>query len=93
MNVMPELIGQAKMAKSAEELFAFAKENGVDLTEEEAKKYYAQFHADAAVSDDDLEAVSGGFGCSGDEEDDKNDAQSGDGDFGLAGGSNSSRFG
>ena len=38
MNFTNEQILKAKEAKSAEELLALAKENGVELTEEEAKK-------------------------------------------------------
>ena len=36
----PELIEKAKSAKSPEELFALAKENGVELTEESAAAYF-----------------------------------------------------
>ena len=37
MNFTPEQITKAKAAKSAEELIALAKENGMELSEEEAK--------------------------------------------------------
>ena len=40
-NLTPELIAKAKAAKSAEELLALAKANNVELTEEEAKTYFA----------------------------------------------------
>ena len=59
-NLTPELIAKAKAAKSREELLALAKENGIELTEEEAKKYFEQLNTNGAVSDDELEAVSGG---------------------------------
>lgn len=59
-NFTPELIAKAKAAESAEELLALAKENNVELTEEEAKVCFEQLHANGAVSDDDLEAVAGG---------------------------------
>ena len=62
-NITPELIAKAKAAKSAEELLALAKENGVELTEEEAKTYFAQLGTSGAVADDDLDAVSGGWDC------------------------------
>ena len=39
-----ELIKKAKAAKSAEELRAIAKENEVDLTEEEAAACFSQLH-------------------------------------------------
>ena len=68
-NVDLELIAKAKSAKSAEELLALAKANGVELTEKEAETYFEQFHANAAVSDDDLEAVSGGLSCGGEDDD------------------------
>ena len=62
-NLTPELIAKAKTAKSAEELLALAKENGIELTIEEAKTFFAQISASGAVSDDDLDAVSGGYDC------------------------------
>ena len=74
-NLTPELIAKAKVAKSAEELLELAKENGTELTEEEAKTYFAQLNANDAISDDELGAVAGGS-CPGgdDEEPDSNDA-------------------
>jgi predicted ribosomally synthesized peptide with nif11-like leader len=62
-NLTPELIAKAKAAKSAEELLALAKENGVELAEDEAKTCFEQLHANAEISDDELEAVSGGGIC------------------------------
>ena len=62
-NLTPELIAKAKTAKSAEELLVLAKENSVELTEEEAKIYFEQLNANVALSDDDLDAVSGGSDC------------------------------
>ena len=62
-NLSPELIAKAKIAKSAEELLALAKENGIELTAEEANVYFSQLNANSAVSDDDLDAVSGGWDC------------------------------
>ena len=62
-NLTPELIAKAKAAKSAEELLELAKENGVELSEEEVKTCFEQLHANAEVSDDELEAVSGGGIC------------------------------
>ena len=43
------LIAKAKTAESAEKLFEIAKENGVELTAEEAKTYFAQLNANGAV--------------------------------------------
>ena len=62
-NLTPELAAKAKAAKSAEELLELAKANGVELTETEAKTYFEQLHTNAAVSDDELEAVAGGSFC------------------------------
>ena len=38
MELSKELLEKAKEAKSAEELMSFAKENGVELASEEAKR-------------------------------------------------------
>lgn len=62
-NLTPELIAKAKAATSAEALLELAKENGVELTDEEAKICFEQLHTNAAVSDDELEAVAGGGAC------------------------------
>ena len=58
----PKLIAKAKTAESAEKLFEIAKENGVELTAEEAKTYFAQLNANGAVYDDELDVVAGGCG-------------------------------
>ena len=67
-NLTPELIEKAKTAKSAEELLKLADGNGIELTEEEAKTYFAQLNANAAVADDELDAVAGGGSCPGNDE-------------------------
>lgn len=67
MNFSPELIARAKEVKSAEELIALAKDNNVELTEEQAKTYFEQLNATGAISDDELDAVAGG-GCGDTEE-------------------------
>ena len=60
-NLTPEMIEKAKAAKSAEELLAFAKENGVEMTEDEAATYFAQLNPKSGeLDDDDLDAVAGG---------------------------------
>ena len=48
-NITTELIAKAKAAKSAEELLELAKENGVELTAEEAKTCFEQLHTNAAI--------------------------------------------
>lgn len=62
-NLTPEMIEKAKAAKTADELLALAKENGVEMTEESAAAYFAQLHPTAGeLSDDELDNVAGG-GC------------------------------
>ena len=56
------LILKAKDAKSVEELMALAKENGIELNEEDAKMYFEQFNSKKGeLSDDELDNVSGGM--------------------------------
>ena len=61
-NFTPELIEKAKQAKSAEELLALAKENNIELTEDEAKEYFEWLNKQGELSDEELDNVSGG-GC------------------------------
>ena len=62
-NLTPELVAKARAAKSAEELLELAKANSIEITDEEAKLYFEQLHANGAISDDELEAVAGGGIC------------------------------
>ena len=62
MNFTPELLTKAKAAKSVEELLALAKENNIELTEEEAEKYFTEWHKEGELSDEELDNVSGGCG-------------------------------
>ena len=58
-----EWIEAAKAAKSAAELIALANENGVKLTDEEAKTFFEQLNPKCGeLDDDELDNVSGG-GC------------------------------
>ncbi len=57
-----EMIQKAKECKSAEELLALAKENGVEMTAEEAEAYLAELGTEGEMSDDELENAAGG-GC------------------------------
>ena len=58
-----ELVNKARKAESVEELLALAKENGIELTNEQAKEYFAQLNpTKGELSDDELDAVAGG-GC------------------------------
>ena len=62
MNFTPEQLTKAKKANSAEELLTLAKENGMEMTDDEAKKYFADLHKEGELADDELENVSGGCG-------------------------------
>ncbi|MDE5753181.1 MAG: Nif11-like leader peptide family RiPP precursor [Oscillospiraceae bacterium] len=65
-KLTPELIEKARQAKSPEELLALAKENGMTLTQDEAREYFSELHGQSPktgeLSDDELDNVSGG-GC------------------------------
>lgn len=63
MELNKELLAKAKEAKTPEELLALAKENGIEMTAEEAQKIFAQLHSQSGeLSDDELDNVAGG-GC------------------------------
>ena len=65
MNFSAGMIKKAKTAKTAEELYEIAKANGVEITEDEAKTYFAQLNPkDGEIADDDLDGVAGGYACS-----------------------------
>ena len=56
-----ELIIKAKAAKSVEELLELAKASNVELSEEQAKEYFAKLNpTKGELSDDELDDVSGG---------------------------------
>ncbi|MBQ3507359.1 MAG: Nif11-like leader peptide family RiPP precursor [Clostridia bacterium] len=58
-----EMIQKAKAVKTSAELLTLAKENGIEMTEEEAKAYFEQLNPKSGeLSDDELKNVSGG-GC------------------------------
>ena len=59
-----ELIAKLKEAKSAEDVIAIAKEYGKEVTLEQAQELYDKLKAAASgeLSDEDLEAVAGGWG-------------------------------
>lgn len=57
-----QILEKAKQTKSVEELLAIAKENGVDLSVEEAQGYFAQLHKSGELADEELDNVAGG-GC------------------------------
>ena len=50
MEYNKELIETARKAGSPEELLAFAKKNGVEMTGEDAKNYFDQLHPKTGVT-------------------------------------------
>ena len=58
-NFTTEIIQKAKGAKSAKELFELAKTEGIDITEDEARKYFEQINL-PDLDDELLDMVSGG---------------------------------
>ena len=58
-NFNTEMIEKAKAAKSVEELFELAKAEGIDITEDEARKYFEQINL-PDLDDELLDMVSGG---------------------------------
>ena len=60
MEISMEMLQKAKAAGSVEELLTMAKESGIELTPEDAEKYYSRLHQNGAVSDEELDNVAGG---------------------------------
>ena len=60
MNISKELLEKAKAAKSAEELLALAKNEGIELTAEQAAKAFAELNKTGELSDEELDNVAGG---------------------------------
>ncbi len=58
-----KMIENAKACKTEEELLSLAKDNGIEMTEEQAKEYFAKLNpANGELSDEELDNVSGGCG-------------------------------
>ena len=62
MDISKEMIEKAKTASSVEELMQMAAGEGIELTAEEAAHCFDFLHCSRALSDDELENVSGGKG-------------------------------
>lgn len=61
MEMNNELIAKAKKTATVEELLVLAKENQVELSEEDAKMYFELLHPKTGeLSDDELDNVAGG---------------------------------
>ncbi len=63
-----ELMEKAKQAESVKELMSIAKENGIELSTEEAETYFGKMNQSGELSDEELDDVAGG-GCSGEKPD------------------------
>ena len=60
MKLTQEMIEKAREVKTAEELLLIAKENGIEMTSDEAQTYFEQVNANK-LDDDLLDGVSGGW--------------------------------
>ena len=60
MTFTTEQMNKAKSAKTAEELLALAKASGIEMTEEQAKTYFAALNKQGELTDDELNSVAGG---------------------------------
>lgn len=60
-NINAELIEKAKQAKSAEELLTLARENDIDISEEDAQACFEELNKSGELSDDELDDVAGGM--------------------------------
>ena len=64
IEITTELLEKARMAKSADEIAAIAREQGIDMSADDAETTYAMLHeAEGEISDDELDNVAGGGGC------------------------------
>ena len=61
MEINKDLLAEAEHAKNAEELKTLAKENGVELSDEQANAYFAKLGSKGnELTDDELDSVAGG---------------------------------
>ena len=64
MKITAEQIAKMKAAKTAEELIALAKAEGIEATEEQIKAQFDAMHKEGEIADEELDNVSGA-GCDG----------------------------
>ncbi len=62
MRFTEEQLKKMNAAKSAEELIALAKAEGIEASEEEIKAKFAKIHNEGEIADDELNNVAGGCG-------------------------------
>lgn len=55
-----ELLEKAKETKTMEELKALMSKNGFKMNENDVEEFYARIHSGEALSDEELEGLSGG---------------------------------
>ena len=60
MNFTNEQLTKAKQAKTAEELLEMAKASGIEMTADEAAKYFAELNKQGELTENELAAVAGG---------------------------------
>ncbi|MBQ9479236.1 MAG: hypothetical protein IJU71_06755 [Selenomonadaceae bacterium] len=63
MVLTADQMARASACESAEELRSLAASEGIELTADEAEAYFAELNS-VHVSDEELDAVAGGKGCS-----------------------------
>ena len=62
MKFTEEQLAKIKAAKTAEELIALAKAEGIEATEEQIKAQFDAMHKEGELADDELDNVAGGCG-------------------------------
>ena len=77
MNFTEEQLKKMKTAKTAEELIAIAKAEGIEATEEQIKAQFDAMHKEGELADDELNNVSGA-GCGDDDDSNEPPFKSGD---------------
>lgn len=71
MKYTDEMIEKARLAKTPDELLEKSKENGIEMTAEEAQKNFELLHPlSGEIADEELDNVAGG-GCGGGGNDDR----------------------
>ena len=66
MKFTEEQLAKMKAAKTAEELIAIAKAEGIEASEDEIKAQFSMLHSEGVLADEELDNVAGG-GCGGTE--------------------------
>ena len=59
-EITKEMLAKAMQCRTAEELMALAKSEGMEVTKEEAKAYLAEIY-DIELEEEELEKVAGGY--------------------------------